>query len=112
MAAAGQRQAMQRALEGLLGRIDGWLRIAAACPGGLSQLLALQRAPQAGMRWRVSVNPGRSPEVADVQQGLQSMRVSGITVRQQACDLATSSAAPISRSRNVEPVGLPRSPKI
>jgi hypothetical protein len=78
-------EAMQRALEGLLGRIDG---LVAALPphaqAELSQLLALL-ASAGGRRALAGVSqPWEIAEVADIQQGLQSMRVSGMTLRQQA----------------------------
>jgi hypothetical protein len=78
-------KALQRALEGLLGRIDG---LVAALPphaqAELSQLLALL-ASAGGRRALAGVGqPWESAQVAEIQQGLQSMRVSRITLRQQA----------------------------
>src|SRR6185369_2900325 len=76
---------MQAALDSLLGRIDG---VIAALPphaqSELSQLLAVL-ASGAGRRAIGGVRePWSTASVADVQQGLKSMRVSGISLRQQA----------------------------
>jgi hypothetical protein len=78
-------EAQQRALEGLLGRIDG---LVAALPphaqAELSQLLALL-ASAGGRRALAGVSrPWETAEVAEIQQGLQSMRLSGMALRQQA----------------------------
>lgn len=77
--------ALERALEGLLDRIDGL--IAALPPHAqseLSQLLALL-ASAAGRRTLAGLSePWPTAPVADIQQALQGMRVSGISLRQQA----------------------------
>jgi hypothetical protein len=81
----GPDDALRLALEDLLARIDG---VIAALPphaqSELSQLLALLassggRRALAGLREPWSFAP-----VADIRQALQSMRVSGISLRQQA----------------------------
>lgn len=78
-------QALHGALGGLLGRIDA---LVAALPphsqAELSQLLAVL-ASAAGRRALAGISqPWDSATVADIQQGLQSMRVSGLGLRQQA----------------------------
>lgn len=77
--------ALAAALEGLLARIDG---VVAALPphaqGELSQLLALL-ASGAGRRAVAGLSdPWAVASVADIQQSLQSMRVSAVSLRQQA----------------------------
>ena len=77
--------ALEGALEGLLERIDGL--IAALPPHAqseLSQLLALLAS--AGGRRALAGLPDPWPvaSVADIQQALQGMRVSGLSLRQQA----------------------------
>ncbi|MDF2464342.1 MAG: hypothetical protein K0Q43_2577 [Ramlibacter sp.] len=77
--------ALERALEGLLERIDGL--IAALPPytqSELSQLLALM-ASAGGRRALAGLSdPWSEASVADIQQALQDMRVSGLSLRQQA----------------------------
>lgn len=75
----------QRALEGLLERIDA---VIAALPphaqSELSQLLAIL-ASSAGRRALAGLaTPWPQASVAEIQQALQDMRVSGISLRQQA----------------------------
>jgi hypothetical protein len=77
--------ALERALEGLLERIDGL--IAALPPHAqseLSQLLALLAS--AGGRRALAGLPDPWPmaSVSQIQQALQGMRVSGLSLRQQA----------------------------
>jgi hypothetical protein len=76
---------LERALQGLLERIDGL--IAALPPHAqseLSQLLALL-ASAGGRRALAGLSePWPTASVADIQQALQGMRVSGISLRQQA----------------------------
>jgi hypothetical protein len=76
---------LQQALEGLLGRIDGL--IAALPPHAqseLSQLLALL-ASAPGRRTLAGLSePWPTAPVAAIQQALQGMRLSGVTLRQQA----------------------------
>jgi len=76
---------LERALEGLLDRIDGL--IAALPPHAqseLSQLLALL-ASAAGRRTLAGLSdPWPTASVSEIQQALQGMRVSGISLRQQA----------------------------
>ncbi|MCM2253195.1 MAG: hypothetical protein NDJ19_12615 [Ramlibacter sp.] len=78
-------EALQRALDQLLVRIDGL--IAALPPHAqseLSQLLALL-ASSAGRRALTGIaQPWDTAQVAEIRQGLQSMRVSGLTLRRQA----------------------------
>jgi hypothetical protein len=78
-------EAKQRALDALLGRIDGL--VAGFPPHSqleLSQLLALL-ASAGGRRALAGLGqPWESAEVPDIQQALQSMRVSGIVLRRQA----------------------------
>ena len=77
--------ALERALEGLLERIDGL--IAALPPHAqseLSQLLALL-ASAGGRRALAGLSdPWPVASVSDIQQALQGMRVSGLSLRQQA----------------------------
>jgi len=77
--------ALERALEALLERIDGL--IAALPPHAqseLSQLLALL-ASAGGRRALAGLSdPWPLASVADIQQALQGMRVSGLSLRQQA----------------------------
>lgn len=78
-------EALQRALDGLLARIDA---LVAALPphaqSELSRLLAVL-ASAGGRRALAGISqPWESAKVTDIQQGLQSMRVSGISLRQQA----------------------------
>ena len=77
--------ALPHALEDLLGRIDGL--IAALAPHAqseLSQLLALL-ASSGGRRTLAGLaQPWVSASVTDIQQALQAMRISGISLRQQA----------------------------
>ena len=77
--------ALPRALDDLLGRVDGL--IAALAPHAqseLSQLLALL-ASGGGRRTLAGLaEPWASASVPDIQQALQGMRVSGISLRQQA----------------------------
>ena len=77
--------ALQSALGALLVRIDG---VVAALPphaqSELSQLLAVLSSA-AGRRALAELSqPWESAPVQDIQQALQSMRVSGISLRQQA----------------------------
>jgi hypothetical protein len=76
---------LQRALEGLLARIDGL--IAALPPHAqseLSQLLALL-ASAPGRRALAGLSePWPTASVTEIQAALQGMRVSGINLRQQA----------------------------
>jgi hypothetical protein len=78
-------EAMPHALDDLLGRIDGL--IAALAPHAqseLSQLLALL-ATSGGRRALAGLaEPWGSASVPEIQQALQAMRVSGISLRQQA----------------------------
>jgi hypothetical protein len=78
-------EALQSALDELLVRIDAL--IAALAPHAqseLSQLLAVL-ATAAGRRALAGLGqPWDSAAVAEIQQALQSMRVSGISLRQQA----------------------------
>ena len=77
--------ALERALEALLQRIDGL--IAALPPHAhseLSQLLALL-ASAGGRRALAGLSdPWSVSSVADIQKALQDMRVSGLSLRQQA----------------------------
>ena len=77
--------ALERALESLLKRIDGL--IAALPPHAqseLSQLLALLASP-VGRRMLAGLStPWALASVSDVQRALQGMRVSGLGLRQQA----------------------------
>ncbi len=78
-------QALHAALGGLLDRVDA---LVAALPphsqAELSQLLAVL-ASAAGRRALAGISqPWDSASVADIQQGLQAMRVSGLALRQQA----------------------------
>jgi len=76
---------LEWALDGLLERIDGL--IAALSPyaqSELSQLLALL-ASAAGRRALAGLSdPWNKASTADVQRALQGMRVSGLSLRQQA----------------------------
>jgi hypothetical protein len=77
--------ALTRALDDLLGRIDGL--IAALAPHAqaeLSQLLAVLAAAGGRRALAGLAEPWHSASVTDIQQALQSMRVSGISLRQQA----------------------------
>ncbi|HSV37010.1 MAG TPA: hypothetical protein VLI46_15720 [Ramlibacter sp.] len=79
------KDAQSAALEGLLDRIDG---VVAALPphaqAELSQLLALL-ASSGGRRALTGLDvPWPHASVADIQQALQSMRVSSISLRRQA----------------------------
>lgn len=78
-------EALQRALDGLLDRIDG---VVAALPphaqSELSQLLSLL-ATSGGRRTLAGLaEPWPTASVAKVQDALQAMRVSGISLRRQA----------------------------
>ena len=78
-------EALARALDDLLGRID--VLIAALAPHAqseLSQLLALLATSAARRTLAGLAEPWPTASVLDVQQALQSMRVSGISLRQQA----------------------------
>lgn len=79
------RDALAVALDELLGRIDG---LVGALPphaqSELSQLLALL-ASAGGRRTLAGLSePWADASVADIQQSLQAMRVSGISLRQQS----------------------------
>jgi hypothetical protein len=81
--AAGE--SLRLGLDGLLGRIDGLIAaLAPTAQSELSQLLALL-ASSAGRRALAGLDqPWDRASVGDIQQSLQAMRVSGITLRQQA----------------------------
>jgi hypothetical protein len=73
------------ALRGLLDRIDALVAgLAPHAQSELSQLLALL-ASAGGRRGLADMaSPWNEASVPDIQQGLQSMRVSGLALRQQA----------------------------
>ena len=78
-------EALKFALDGLLGRID---TLVAGLPphaqAELSQLLALL-ASAGGRRALAGVGPSwQGATVADIQRGLQAMRVSGLDMRRQS----------------------------
>lgn len=76
---------LERALQGLLGRIDGL--IAALAPHAqseLSQLLALLSSSGGRRALAGLADSWPDAAVGDIQQALQGMRVSGISLRQQA----------------------------
>lgn len=78
-------QALQRALHGLLARIDS---LVAALPphaqSELSQLLALLASTGGRRALAGLTQTWESASVQDLQQALQSMRVSGVSLRRQA----------------------------
>jgi len=77
--------ALNRALDGLLGRIDA---VVSSLPphaqSELSQLLAILSSAGGRRMLAGLATPWASASVADIQQALQAMRVSGVTLRQQA----------------------------
>jgi len=77
--------ARQIALNGLLGRVDVLvLALPPHAQAELSQLLALL-ASAAGRRTLAGLGqPWHQASVADIQQSLQDMRLSGLALRQQA----------------------------
>jgi len=76
---------LQRALEGLLERIDGLIAaLPAHAQSELSQLLALLATAPGRRTLAGLAQPWPVASVADIQAGLQAMRVSGISLRQQA----------------------------
>ncbi|MEO5672063.1 MAG: hypothetical protein ABIR26_15335 [Ramlibacter sp.] len=80
-----EADALRHALEGLLGRIDG---VVSALPPHaqveLSQLLSILSIAGGRRLLGGLAEPWSTAPVADIQQALQSMRVSGVTLRQQA----------------------------
>ncbi|MFC5521701.1 hypothetical protein [Polaromonas jejuensis] len=77
--------ARQAALKGLLGRVDALVRaLPPHAQGELSQLLSLL-ASSAGRRTLAGLRPPwPEASVAQLQQALQGMRLSGLALRQQA----------------------------
>lgn len=80
-----ERAALDRALEGLLARIDA---LVASLPphvqSELSQLLAILSSAGGRRLLAGLAQPWSSAPVSDIQLALQAMRVSGVTLRQQA----------------------------
>jgi hypothetical protein len=80
-----ESKALQDALDGLLMRIDA---LVAALPphaqSELSQLLAVLSSAGGRRALAGLSQPWQSAQVDEIQQALQSMRVSGISLRQQA----------------------------
>ncbi len=104
------REALARALDELLGRIDD---LASALPphaqSELSQLLALL-ASAGGRRALAGLSePWGSASIADIQQSLQSMRMSGVSLRQQSYQALHDivSAAYFADSRTWAVLGYP-----
>ncbi|MEO7390902.1 MAG: hypothetical protein ABIU58_01930 [Ramlibacter sp.] len=77
--------ALDAALQGLLGRIDA---VVAALPphaqSELSQLLAILSTAGGRRALAGLAEPWTSASLSDIQQALQEMRVSGLSLRQQA----------------------------
>ena len=77
--------ALATALDGLLARIDGVLgALPPHAQGELSQLLALLASAGGRRALAGLADPWPSASVADIQRALQAMRVSSISLRQQA----------------------------
>ena len=80
-----ERDALDRALEGLLGRIDALVSsLPPHAQSELSQLLAILSSAGGRRMLAGLAQPWANAPVSDIQRALQSMRVSGVTLRQQA----------------------------
>jgi hypothetical protein len=106
---------LERALEGLLDRIDGLISaLPPHAQSELSQLLALL-ASSGGRRALAGLSdPWTLASVADIQQALQDMRVSALSLRQQAYQALHDivGSAYFSDPRTWGILGYPGPPKI